>query len=430
MFQEVKRGFEAGGYVRTWDGKYYKREECVRTPRGVVPGEDLPREQRAFELDRERYRWLTDVDLSSLTATTSAEGPGAGVRGIRAGGGGRRRRRRRRRVNARSRIDIRRLQSGQSSRSSASWQNVVTRSDVVVASPSPSPHGISSPPRAAPAAPPHLRPRHRCSRSPAPSAPPPSASRRRLARSGAARRGVSDRARLRRPDAGSARGVRVGRRLGPLATAASPPRVAALAASVAVALAPCSPALAGSPRPRTSRRSPHDGFRARARRGAVRDDEQVRSGNRGRLRGHLGLAPGAHAINVHELGGGTCADGASCVGPSFNPQERPHGGPNALKKFGASACHFVGEGCLLWRHIGDLGNIEAGADGVSAARFKDQYVSLKPGKEANIVGRSVVIRERADDFVTQGDQDGDAGKSSPTAPSDPPTREDARFPRI
>ena len=68
MFQEVKRGFEAGGYVRTWDGKYYKREECVRTPRGEWCREkDLPREQRAFELDRgERYRWLTDIDLNGF----------------------------------------------------------------------------------------------------------------------------------------------------------------------------------------------------------------------------------------------------------------------------------------------------------------------------------------------------------------------------
>ena len=58
----------ADGYVRTWDGKYYKREECVRTPRGEWCREkDLPREQRAFELDRgERYRWLTDIDLNGF----------------------------------------------------------------------------------------------------------------------------------------------------------------------------------------------------------------------------------------------------------------------------------------------------------------------------------------------------------------------------
>lgn len=121
-----------------------------------------------------------------------------------------------------------------------------------------------------------------------------------------------------------------------------------------------------------------------------------------------GLTPGAHALNVHENGDVTCDD-ASCTGASFNPQDRPHGAPDALKKFGASACHYVGEGCLLWRHIGDLGNVVADPSGVVDVSFKDPYVTLKPGKEANIVGRSVVVRAGADDFVTAAD-DGGAGR--------------------
>jgi hypothetical protein len=35
LFQEIKAGFEAGGYVRCWNGKYYKKEECVLTERGT-----------------------------------------------------------------------------------------------------------------------------------------------------------------------------------------------------------------------------------------------------------------------------------------------------------------------------------------------------------------------------------------------------------
>ena len=35
LFQEIKAGFEAGGYVRCWNGKYYKKEECVVTERGT-----------------------------------------------------------------------------------------------------------------------------------------------------------------------------------------------------------------------------------------------------------------------------------------------------------------------------------------------------------------------------------------------------------
>lgn len=121
-----------------------------------------------------------------------------------------------------------------------------------------------------------------------------------------------------------------------------------------------------------------------------------------------GLSPGSHGINIHSAGGDlTCDDGA-CTGASFNPSQVPHGGPNSLKKFGASACHFVGEGCLLWRHIGDLGNVEANQAGAVSATFKDPYISLKQGKEANVAGRSIVIRQGADDFATA-ENDGNAG---------------------
>ena len=123
----------------------------------------------------------------------------------------------------------------------------------------------------------------------------------------------------------------------------------------------------------------------------------------------VGLAPGQHAINIHENGDVECADG-TCTGSSWNPQDRPHGGPNALKKFGASACHFVGEGCLLWRHIGDLGNVTANEAGAVDASFKDQYIALRDGKNMfNVAGRSIVVRQGADDFTTQSD-DGGAGK--------------------
>ena len=63
-----------------------------------------------------------------------------------------------------------------------------------------------------------------------------------------------------------------------------------------------------------------------------------------------GLSPGAHGINIHTEGGdiSSCEDG-SCTGKSYNPSEVPHGGPKSVKKFGASACHYVGDGCLLVR---------------------------------------------------------------------------------
>ena len=54
------------------------------------------------------------------------------------------------------------------------------------------------------------------------------------------------------------------------------------------------------------------------------------------------------------------------------------------------------------------GERRRGRDRAVGGTFKDQYVSLRDGKENSIAGRSVVVRARADDFVTAKD-DGDAG---------------------
>jgi len=89
-------------------------------------------------------------------------------------------------------------------------------------------------------------------------------------------------------------------------------------------------------------------------------------------------------------------------------QLRPHGAPDSVKKFGASACHFVGDGCVLNRHYGDLGNISVDNEG-KIANVKDIYVSLNEKKDNFIGGKEFVIRENRDDFTTERD-DGDAGK--------------------
>jgi len=124
-----------------------------------------------------------------------------------------------------------------------------------------------------------------------------------------------------------------------------------------------------------------------------------------------GLSPGKHGINVHENGDvSSCDDEGKCTGKSYNPDNRPHRGPNSIKKFGASACHgtYAGDGCVLNRHIGDLGNIVASEDGTSTTTLKDLFTSLKPGQKDSIVGRSVVIHAGADDFETE-ENDGNAG---------------------
>src|SRR5205807_10607182 len=72
----------------------------------------------------------------------------------------------------------------------------------------------------------------------------------------------------------------------------------------------------------------------------------TKEGNKIRVKGEVrGLTPGKHGFHVHEFGDCSAPDAAS-AGGHFNPTGMPHAGPDAAK-----------------RHVGDLGNIEAGADG-------------------------------------------------------------------
>src|SRR5215470_8858791 len=58
-----------------------------------------------------------------------------------------------------------------------------------------------------------------------------------------------------------------------------------------------------------------------------------------------GLTPGEHGFHVHEFGDCSMADG-KCAGGHFNPDKKPHAGPDAPE-----------------RHVGDFGNIKADSDG-------------------------------------------------------------------
>lgn len=93
-----------------------------------------------------------------------------------------------------------------------------------------------------------------------------------------------------------------------------------------------------------------------------------------------GLPPGTHGFHLHENGDCSAPD-ASSAGDHYNPAGAPHGGPEA-----ASAS----------RHMGDLGNVEAGADGRATYERSDNvlvYESLK--------GRAVVVHASADDLTSQ-----------------------------
>ena len=186
-------------------------------------------------------------------------------------------------------------------------------------------------------------------------------------------------------------------------------RCAAFAAAALVAAAPA-PALAGAPKPPAAYVAelvPTPGHAQVS--GSIRFETALNKSGQEVVfvaPDVRGLAPGPHGLNVHDVAG----DGS--VGASFNPDGRPHGSPSSIKKIGASACHFVGEGCQWNRHAGDLGNLVADSDGAARGdekRFKDLYVSLNPKKPECVAGKAVVVRARADDFKTEAD-DGDAGE--------------------
>lgn len=108
----------------------------------------------------------------------------------------------------------------------------------------------------------------------------------------------------------------------------------------------------------------------------------IQEGKAVRIAGEItGLAPGKHGIHVHEYGDPTYADG-SAFGAHLNLRNMPHGGPEDKKK-----------------HLGDLGNIEADRTGRAKVNLLSETISLS-GRNG-IVGRSIIIKERADDYKTQ-----------------------------
>jgi Cu-Zn family superoxide dismutase len=106
-----------------------------------------------------------------------------------------------------------------------------------------------------------------------------------------------------------------------------------------------------------------------------------------------GLPPGMHGFHVHENGScdpGDDGEPGGAAGGHFNPTGAPHGAPAAAAD---------------QRHIGDFGNIEAGADGRAAGTFTDAVAMLDGA--AGIVGKALVVHGNPDDLATQ--PTGDAG---------------------
>ena len=101
------------------------------------------------------------------------------------------------------------------------------------------------------------------------------------------------------------------------------------------------------------------------------------------------LTPGKHGFHVHEFGDLSDLKEGKSTGGHFSPGGHDHGKPS----------NEAAE-----RHIGDLGNITAGENGVANVDITDDVIDLH-GKNS-IVGRGIVVHAKEDDF---GQPTGNAG---------------------
>lgn len=107
-----------------------------------------------------------------------------------------------------------------------------------------------------------------------------------------------------------------------------------------------------------------------------------------RVQAHIeGLTPGKHGFHIHEYGDRSAPDGTS-AGGHFDPEGHAHGGPDADE-----------------RHVGDLGNLEADANGHAHYDRVDAKLALKG--DHSIIGRGIVVHVGEDDLESQ--PTGDAG---------------------
>lgn len=96
------------------------------------------------------------------------------------------------------------------------------------------------------------------------------------------------------------------------------------------------------------------------------------------------VAPGAHALHLHEKGDCSAAD-ATSAGDHWNPTSEAHGHRGESNEF----------------HRGDIDNIEAASD--STVQFETTVMNWTIGGDpsTNIVGKAVIIHASPDDFTSQ-----------------------------
>lgn len=110
----------------------------------------------------------------------------------------------------------------------------------------------------------------------------------------------------------------------------------------------------------------------------------VQEGDRVRVEARItGLPPNSrHGFHIHEFGDATSPDGKS-AGGHYNPEGHDHAGP-----------------AISRRHAGDLGNVEADAEGTAVLTLTLDNVSIS-GHRNPILGRGVILHAGEDDLATQ-----------------------------
>jgi Cu-Zn family superoxide dismutase len=103
-----------------------------------------------------------------------------------------------------------------------------------------------------------------------------------------------------------------------------------------------------------------------------------------------GLKPNSkHGFHIHEKGDLSAPDLTS-AGGHFNPGGHPHGGPATSPV-----------------HEGDMGNLQSNAEGVATLRITLDNISVGTGQPNDVVGKAVIVHEKADDLKSQ--PTGDSG---------------------
>ena len=92
--------------------------------------------------------------------------------------------------------------------------------------------------------------------------------------------------------------------------------------------------------------------------------------------------PGDHGVHLHEKGDCSAVD-ASSAGGHFNPASEQHGSPTGAH-----------------HHAGDFGNVKVGPDGKGTLSLTVTGLTVDSGA-AGVIGKSLVIHEKADDMATQ-----------------------------